>query len=112
MRTQKRNKKTRLKNGTVLAAEDLADCLGADPKGKIAKACDDMTGKLAAKILPKRCVAKGVDLTAASTPSCCREINAGDASGMLEPDRLVRRGERALPGVHGALPGGRLLRGL
>jgi len=62
-----RCKKKGLKGGTVVEGADLAACLGSDPKGKIARACDETTGKLATKILPKACGT--VDL-ARSFPGC------------------------------------------
>lgn len=48
-----------LKRGTIASEATLGDCFGSDPKRRIAKACD----RLGKKILPKTCVALGVDLS-------------------------------------------------
>ena len=42
-------------------------CLGTDPKGKIAKKCDPVSGPLATKVLPRICGT--VDLSA-TFPGC------------------------------------------
>ena len=39
--------------------QTLAACLAADPRGRVAGACDAVTGWIAARALPRRCVAKG-----------------------------------------------------
>jgi glucose/arabinose dehydrogenase len=65
-----------LKDASVKSAETLAACLDADPHGKVAAACDDATGVLATKVLPK-CVAKAVNL-ATAFPGC----GASDAAGL------------------------------
>ena len=40
---------------------DLEACLGADPKGRVAKACSATSGKLASKVLPKACAGMALD---------------------------------------------------
>jgi glucose/arabinose dehydrogenase len=72
-----RCKEAGLKDGTVKSPATLADCLDADPKGKVAASCDDATGALATKVLPKACVAKAVNL-ATAFPGCA----AADAAGL------------------------------
>jgi hypothetical protein len=62
-----RCKKTALKKGGGMSVEVLARCLGVDPKGKIAKECDPVYGRLATKVLPRACGT--VDLSAAF-PGC------------------------------------------
>ncbi len=64
-----RCKKTGLRKDIVRDSADLEDCLGDDPRGAVARVCDPVMGKLAKRILPRRCVAKGVDLLA-SFPGC------------------------------------------
>jgi predicted neuraminidase len=60
-------KKTALRKGGGMSFEVLARCLGADPKGKIVKKCDPVSGPLATKVLPRTCDV--VDLSAAF-PGC------------------------------------------
>jgi hypothetical protein len=62
-------KKTGLKNAMIRKGADLEGCLGADPKGAVAKACDPVSGKLATRVLPKSCVSRGVNLSSAF-PGC------------------------------------------
>ena len=64
-----RCKKAGLKNGAIHDAATLAGCVGADPKGKVAKVCDNTSGKLAMKTIDKSCTARGVDLSDAF-PGC------------------------------------------
>jgi hypothetical protein len=40
-----------LKDGSIASEESLGACLGADPKGRVAKAC----GRIGGHVLPKRC---------------------------------------------------------
>ncbi len=61
-------KKDGLRNGTILDAADLALCLGADPKGKVARECDPYLGSIRNE-LDRSCVSRGVDLNQAF-PSC------------------------------------------
>jgi hypothetical protein len=63
-----RCKKAGLIAGTLLSSSDLSACLG-DPKGRISRACDATTGRVAAIAIGKSCVAKGVDLSTAF-PGC------------------------------------------
>ncbi|HVH04554.1 MAG TPA: PQQ-dependent sugar dehydrogenase [Myxococcota bacterium] len=58
-----------LKDASVKSAATLAACLDADPQGKVHAACDAATGDLAARVLPKSCVAKAVNL-ATAFPGC------------------------------------------
>lgn len=67
--------KTGLKDGSITAGPALAECIEKDPRGRIAKACDPVVGRLATKTLAKICVAKGVDL-AEAFPRC----DTGDAA--------------------------------
>jgi hypothetical protein len=62
-----RCKKGALKKGGATRPEFLARCFAADPKGKIAKQCDPLFGRLATKTLPRTCGT--VDLSAAF-PGC------------------------------------------
>jgi hypothetical protein len=95
-----RCKKAGLADGSIDSAEGLAACLESDPNGRVAKACDPATGKLAARTLPRTCAAPGVDL-AEAFPGCdepavgalalcldaagrcahCRTFDAADALG-------------------------------
>jgi len=91
-----RCKKNFLKKGAAVDASGIERCLGYDPKQRIAKKCDPVTGQLAAKVLPRSCegvdlsgVAPGCDTASAAelaecvdaTIACnvCRGVNAGDA---------------------------------
>ncbi len=47
-------KKNGLKDQSIQSALDLQGCMGQDPKGKIAKACDPTTGKIKRSI-DKKC---------------------------------------------------------
>jgi predicted neuraminidase len=71
-----RCKKTALKKGGATSPEVLARCLGFDPRGRIAKKCDPVSGPLATKVLPRTCDV--VDLSAAF-PGC----------GTAVPDELT-----------------------
>jgi hypothetical protein len=62
-----RCKKTVLKKGGATSSEVLARCLGVDPKGRVAKKCDPVSGPLTTKVLPRACGT--VDLSAAF-PGC------------------------------------------
>jgi hypothetical protein len=62
-----RCKKTVLKKGGATSSEVLTKCLEVDPKGRVAKKCDPVSGPLTAKVLPKACGT--VDLSAAF-PGC------------------------------------------
>jgi hypothetical protein len=64
-----RCKKTGLKDAMIRESADLESCVGEDPKGVVAKACDPVSGKLATRVLPKSCVSRGVDLSSAF-PGC------------------------------------------
>ncbi len=62
-----RCKKDGLKDGSILTARDLESCLGVDPMGKIAKACNPATGEIAREA--GKCVERNVGLSAAF-PGC------------------------------------------
>ena len=47
-------KKAGLRDQSILSFLDLQGCMGTDPKGKIAKACDPVTGKIRSAI-DKKC---------------------------------------------------------
>jgi len=64
-----RCKKVGLKKGAIGDTAKLALCLASDDNGRVAKACDGATGKLATKTIDKSCVAREVDLSTAF-PNC------------------------------------------
>jgi hypothetical protein len=70
-----RCKKNGLKRADIRTSADLEGCWGADPRGAIAKSCDPVTGKLATRVLPKKCVSRGVDLSSAF-PGCGTDDSA------------------------------------
>jgi cysteine-rich repeat protein len=57
-----RCKKEGLKDESIQSFLGLQDCMGTDLKGKIAKACDPVSGTIRSKI-DKKCVGKAVDLS-------------------------------------------------
>jgi hypothetical protein len=63
----------------VGSSEALAACLDVDPKARIAKACDPVTGNIATKAIAKSCTAKGVVLSTAF-PACAPADSAALAS--------------------------------
>ncbi len=91
-------KKEGLDNGSLTVAGSLQACLGADPRGKAAKACSATVGKLGKTINGPRCAISGPDI-AAAFPACnsatiadlgicleakarcnvCRALNSADA---------------------------------
>jgi len=78
-------KKTGLKKGTIDSSAGLEACVGADPKGKIAKACDEpVKGDAIRKALARKCVAKGADLAAAAPP-CGVTADVEATHACLEP---------------------------
>jgi hypothetical protein len=77
-----RCKKRGLRKDTVRDSADLEGCLGDDPRGAIARVCDPVTGRLARRVLPRRCVAKGVDLLGAF-PGCATN-DAGDLATCVD----------------------------
>ncbi len=97
-----RCKKQGLRDGSIDSADDLAACLDADPRGRIARLCDPADGSLARRVLTRRCANRGVPLDAAfpgcaasdlaSTASCldrsqrCRLCLALSAADELAPD--------------------------
>jgi hypothetical protein len=70
-------KKLGLKQGVIQSDVDLGACVDADPKGRIAKACDPTGGKVR-KTIEKACVAKSVDLSDAF-PGCGSDASATTA---------------------------------
>ncbi|RMF24114.1 MAG: lamin tail domain-containing protein [Deltaproteobacteria bacterium] len=62
-----RCKKTGLADGAIRRTSELGACLGADARGKIAKTCDPVVGRIR-RDLDNRCVSAGVDLLAAFSP--------------------------------------------
>ncbi len=61
-------KKDGLKSADIVDHASLAACVGADPKGRVARACSPTSGVVAAQV-DRRCVARGVDLSDAF-PGC------------------------------------------
>jgi cysteine-rich repeat protein len=89
---------------------DFAECMGHDPKGKIARACDPGTGKLGS-ILAKRCSA--VDLSHAFPEltlraGCGGMVGIGECLGALVACRVCRMLNAAdgLPGDCDAIDDG------
>jgi hypothetical protein len=79
-------KKLGLKGATLLEDADLAQCLDADPKSKIAKACDPATGKIRASAIANSCTKKAVDLSTAF-PGCNVDDPAALAACLDEAGR-------------------------
>jgi hypothetical protein len=69
-------KKNGLKNAILHTAADLEGCIGADPRGVVARACDATTGTLATRVLPRKCTSRGVDLSDAF-PGCGTDAPEG-----------------------------------
>jgi hypothetical protein len=67
--------KTGLRKAIIRKSGDFEDCWGHDPRGVVARACDPVNGKLATRVLPKSCVARGVDLSGAF-PGCGTDDSA------------------------------------
>jgi hypothetical protein len=64
-----RCKKRGLRKAVIRTSADLEGCWGDDPRGRIEKACDPVSGRLAARVLPRKCTSRGVDLSSAF-PGC------------------------------------------
>ena len=73
-------KKEGLKDGEMRRTRDLAECVGKDNRGKIAKVCSATTGKIA-RDLERKCEGKGVDFSQA-LPGCAT-ANTADAAACL-----------------------------
>lgn len=74
-------KKSGMKIQTITDTGGIEACLGADPKGKVAKACNPLTGKILAD-LNSRCVSAGTDLTVAF--AACNNTAAGDVATCID----------------------------
>jgi hypothetical protein len=64
--------KTGFKEGILATSADLEGCVGADPRGKIARVCDPAIARFGTRIVPRLCDEKGVDL-ADSFPGCASD---------------------------------------
>ena len=64
--------KASLKAKTLQSTLDLQDCMGNDFRGRVAKICHPIDGRLATQTLPRICVAKGVGL-AEAFPGCATD---------------------------------------
>jgi glucose/arabinose dehydrogenase len=73
-----RCKKAGLKDGSIGSAEALAECLDADPAGRVERAC----AKLATRTLPRKGAAPAVELEAAF-PGCA-ESDVADLADCLD----------------------------
>jgi hypothetical protein len=67
-----RCKKTGLRKDIVRDSADLEACVGDDPRGSVARICDPVIGRLAMRVLPRKCTANGVDLSS-SFPGCATD---------------------------------------
>jgi len=56
-----RCKKDGLASGQIQQPSGLASCLGEDPRGKVAKACDPVSGAIRTKALARKCADVGLD---------------------------------------------------
>jgi cysteine-rich repeat protein len=70
-----------LKDESIQSSLDLQACMGVDPKGNIAKACDPVSGTIPSKI-DKKCVGKGVDLLGAF--ASCDTDDPGELATCLD----------------------------
>jgi hypothetical protein len=74
-----RCKASGLADQSITSADGLANCLGQDAKGAIARTCDPTTGAIAVRAIPKSCTQRGVDLTVAF-PGC----DTGDPAALAQ----------------------------
>jgi glucose/arabinose dehydrogenase len=74
-------KRAGLRDGSIASLAELAACLDADPKGRIARACAGASSKLA-EVVSGRCVEAGVDPERAF-PGCASDLGA-DAGACLD----------------------------
>jgi len=51
---------------------DLETCVGADPRGKVARLCDPAIAAFGTRAVPRLCDGKGVDLSSAF-PGCASD---------------------------------------
>lgn len=86
-------KKQKIKQETLLSADDIVACISADPNGRVAKACGPTEGKLAQKTIPKSCVEQGVDLDVAfpgcATADAALLAECIDASGRCRSCEMI-----------------------
>jgi len=69
LKTFNRCKKKGLGSAIFRETADLESCIGDDPRGVAARACDAVSGKLATRVLPRNCLSRSVDLSSAF-PGC------------------------------------------
>jgi cysteine-rich repeat protein len=69
-------KKRRFRARLLGKAEDLVSCLDDDPWGRIAKACDPITGRIPTRDLNRSCLRQNIDLSEAF-PGCERYPGSG-----------------------------------
>ena len=73
-------KKNGLKDESIQTFADLQSCMGADPKGKIAKACDPVSGKIRSAI-DKKC---GSPVDTSTAFSGCGTADAATLAACLD----------------------------
>jgi hypothetical protein len=66
----------------------LERCMERDPKGRVARACDAAIGRIATRVLPRSCVARGADLSDAF-PGCASD-DATTVAACLEQSGACR----------------------
>ena len=70
-----------LKQGTIVTVADLDTCVGADPRGKVARLCDPALAAFSTRTVPRLCDDKGVDLSDAF--SGCASDDPAEVSSCL-----------------------------
>lgn len=97
-----RCKKAGVKDGSITTASDLVACLGTDPKGKVARACDLASGTEVDAIragLADACIEEGADLGAALPP--CSDAASAEAAHACIRGRVLCRTCAALARADG-----------
>ena len=99
--------KAGLKEGTIASAEALAACVGSDPKGKVAAACDlgaagDKKVDALRKSLEKRCVSAGV-IPGAVLTECAGAVDVESAHACLAA-KIACRACRTIAGASDVAP--------